>query len=110
MEREKKTLTTPLGKELVVKTYMTARERESLVTSFDGLEKEIADKVAKGEAPTLKSIDAAKKYVEIMVIAYAGIPNDGNLVASLMDLPVKEFDFVVTESINSATGDFQLVK
>lgn len=115
MNRETKTFKTPLGKELIVKSYMTARERENLLNIFDELDKEILKKQVEGKNVSLKNIESAKKYIEIMVVSYdesgkSGTSDNKKIIENLLDSPIAEYDFVIGECIKASTGDFQSVK
>lgn len=111
MQRETKTLTTPAGKELVVKTYFTAGERNQV--------RAILMRDTKIDAKTMEPVDpnysgalvleAVNKQVEISVVSYAGVAGEGAYKA-IMDAPGGEFDFIVAEAKKAMEGNFTSAK
>ena len=102
MERETKTLTTPLGKELVVKSYVTARERNTFLTSAEknGLV---------GDNPSsLATIKSAGDLVAAAIVSYDG--SGEKILERLEDARVDEYDFVLTEAAGVIKGNFQEAK
>lgn len=108
MERETKTITTPKGKELIVKTYLTARERNELRNIYLSTMKiDKSGEVIDGFSGSLMET-AERKLLEIVVISYAG--NKENILNNLLDEIPEEYDFVVAESGKVNGGNFQSAK
>jgi hypothetical protein len=96
MERETKKITTPSGKELVLKSYVTARERNEFRKVFfphteDGKHIDIAA-TDSGEA----------KAVEIVVVSYNG--SEEKIHERLLDGSPAEYDAVVKEALEIVQG------
>jgi hypothetical protein len=102
MERETKTIKTPGGKEVRLKTYLTARERNELRAIF--LEN------MKFEGTQVKEIDggvvdkAERKLLELVVVSYNGSAE--NIIERLLEERPEEYDFVVSEANKISTGNF----
>ena len=103
MERENKTLTTPEGKELVLKTYLTARERNALRDIFL---KSAKLNIGNNEAQTTNGMDidgtvlseSQNKLIETSVIRYGEITDPTAILNALLDGKPDEYDFVVIEA------------
>ena len=98
MNRPNQTVITPQGKNLVLKTFLTARERNELRAVYlSGMKLDTG-----AGAPSIKEVDgllidkSEKKLIEIAVISYDGIIE--NIVSLLLDQRPKEYDFVVAEA------------
>lgn len=110
MERKTKTLQTPLGKELIVKEYVTARERNELRAillgnmKFDTEGKEIGQAQLSGD--TLEVSE--KKLVEVIVTSYDGSAE--NILERLLDSTPDEYDFVVKEAMEVNKGNLITAK
>jgi len=107
MERETRTITTPKGHEAVLKTYLTARERNVLRNVY--LE-EVKIDTKNGESGINdlggSIIEKAEhKLIEVAVISYKG--KTGDVLNDLLDETPEEYDFVINEAgnlNNSFTG------
>ena len=114
MQRETIKLTTPEGKELVVKTYMNARERNAIKSAF--LEGIMIDpnEIAKKEAGVMKEVDASimlkaeGRMFEQLIVSYAG--SSENISERIGEASPKEYDFVVDELNKITNGNFQQAK
>jgi len=111
MERETKKLTTPSGKEIVIKTYLTARERNAIADSILRKIKINPEKLQmqklSGQMPEMETDasvirDQEKATLEQMIISYAGATE--NIYELLCDERPCEYDFVVAE-INKITAE-----
>ena len=99
MERETKTITTPAGKELVLKSYVNARERNALRSIFyndmsfssDGKQTMNGGSLVKYEEESIKE----------MVISYDGKPD---FLGELSQGDISEYDFVLGE-VNKVIGE-----
>jgi len=88
MERETKTHTTPAGKELVMKEWLTAGERRKVQEIMLGNESIHGTPDMKGDAV----FKAQDMLIEVSVVSYDG---DGkNILSRLLDQKAEEFDFV----------------
>lgn len=102
MERETKTFMTPQGKELKIKTYLTARERNQL---RDSLLKESNFSVENGEAQmggmklSGKALtESQNELIKVAVASYGGITAPDAILETLLDSTAEEYDFVVLEA------------
>jgi hypothetical protein len=109
-QRETKTITTPAGKELVLKTYITARERNELRGIYlNSLKVE-----TENNNPTIKEISgsvveqAEKKIIELAVVSYDN-SQDG-IIDRLLDGTSEEYDFAVAEANKISSGNFPKAK
>jgi len=90
--------TTPTGRAVNIKTYLTARERNALRSVF--LESVSVDpgsgtpKIADLGGPLLEKSEA--KLIELAVISYDG--STENILGRLLDGTPEDYDFVVAES------------
>jgi hypothetical protein len=108
MQRETKTLTTPLGKELVIKAWLTHKERSDFASAVSrevkglGIDMEAAQ----------ESVEATLKILPLLTKA-AVISYDGSaekIDERLDDLRSDESDFVATEAAKIVRGNFQATK
>ena len=109
-ERETKTLTTPSGKELALKTYLTARERkqvrETLFSQMKG--NATPDGTFQiSELPASVMIQAEEATLKAVIVSYDGSVE--NVLERLLDTKTEEYDFVLAE-VNKVTEDFLLAK
>lgn len=111
MERETNTITTPAGKELIIKTYLTARERNELRDIFAA---QMKMDVSNGKVLGSNEISgellakAEKKLLGLMIVSYAG--SNENVYERLGDELPAEYDFVVAECNKAEKGNFQTAK
>lgn len=109
MERETKKLTTPGGKELIVKAWLTARERNAIRNVMVSLVS--VDDLSAG-TPKMSGIsgDLLDRFhqaaVEQAVISYDGSLE--NILARFLDGRAEEYDFAVAEAV--AVADFKSAK
>lgn len=109
--RETKTLQTPSGKELVIKTYLTAGERNAARSAVFARFKFNVDG-STAEAKDMSAdvlVDGDNKLVEMAVVSFDG-KKEKVLEALLNDYPADEYDFVVAEAKSIRGGDFLKVK
>jgi hypothetical protein len=108
MQRETKTLTTPLGKELVLKAWLTHKERAEFATSVSREVKALGIDVKQAE----ESVEATLKILPLLtqaaVISYDG--SQDKIDERLADLRADESDFVATEAAKVVKGNFQATK
>ncbi len=106
MERETKTLVTPLGKQLVLKTYLTTRESRKLREGFIKNTKTTYDErgVPHYEVmDTVGLIDGGEdRAFEAAIVSYDG--STDNIVDRLLDAPKNEFSFV-KNAVDEVTSD-----
>lgn len=102
-ERETKTLTTPGGKEFILKTYVTGREARQLQAIF-------LDKVSLKQTPEGQTMEGLKGSaaaeaedlaVKLIVISFDGSEDD--LINRILDLPNTDTDFI-KKTINEVTS------
>lgn len=104
MDRETKKIITPSGKEVELKTYLTAGEEKELRLVFlKGTKMDIDMETQK---PIFKDVsgaiadDAENKLIEIMLVSLDG--SKENILSRILELRKEEFDFIV-EEINKIT-------
>lgn len=103
MERETKTVSTPLEKELVLKSRLNAGERNQYIAAlrecgYDG--QDLSDFAA-----GIMALQSAERVFKVVVVSYDG--SSENVYQRLEELPADEFDFVLRESGQVAQGNFQ---
>ena len=115
MERETLKLETPLKKELVIKTYMTAKERNEIKRTFlEGVKIDPNQTSQEAEAIRMNELDASimlqaeRKTIEQLVVSYDGSLE--NILERLDESRPEEYDFVVTELNKVTKGNFQPAK
>lgn len=111
--RETRNVKTPGGgKELVLKTYLTARERNELRGVFLGEMKiETAGDAGKAEIKDLSGAaleKAERKLIELAVVSFDGSAE--NILDRLLDSTPDEYDFAVREANKTHLGNFQQPK
>lgn len=113
MERETIKLTTPLGKELTIKSFMNAKERNSIKSAFlEGIKIDPND--IRSEDHIMKDVDASimlkaeKRTFEQLIVSYAG--SSENISDRLEQATPVEYDFVVAELNKVTKGNFQSAK
>lgn len=104
MDRETQTLTTPLGKELTLKTYLTAKERNGYVETA---EKELKAGGIDSDSSTAQ-LRIAPKLLTLVAVSYDGSGED--IPGRLDDQPSVEFDFALKEVAKVAKGNFPEAK
>lgn len=110
MDRETRKIKTPSGKEVELKAYLTARERNDLRSVYLNNMKVGAD----GEMPVIKEIPGSiveqseRKLIELAVVSYEGSPE--NILDRLLDGTPEEYDFVVAEANKIGKGNFPKAK
>ena len=110
MERTTKTLQTPLRKEIVLKEYVTARERNELRSillgnmKFDTEGKEIGQAELSGNTLEISE----RKMLEVIVTSYDG--NAENIIDRLLDSTPEEYDFAVKEAMEVNKGNLIAAK
>jgi len=97
MERETKTITTPKGKTLVLKTYVNARERNALRSvMIDSMKIDLQNLEGANELSGSILEKSEAKLIETVVVSYDGSVE--NILNRLLDESPEEYDFVVEES------------
>ena len=98
MERETKTVKTPLGKEVEIKAYMTFGEKQEIQAIYlGGMKAEIGP----DNKPVVKEIrgeiltEAQHKLIEMAVVSYDGAKE--NILQLILDIPASEGDFILAE-------------
>lgn len=109
-EREIRTITLKSGKQVSIKTYLTARERNELRGVFFGNFK--ID--AAGGKPEIKEIDgsvlgkAEEKLIDLAVVSFDG--STENVPQRLLDGSTADYDEVVAEAGKIEGGNFTPAK
>lgn len=115
MDRETKSLKTPNGKDAVLKTYLTARERNAIRSSFlEGVKLNASDLQ---DPEALKKISLQLSAAEIteanehavieqIVASYDG--SNEKVLERLLDGSPEDYDFAFAEA--SKIGNFQRAK
>lgn len=110
MERETIKIQTPSGKELELKSYLTARERNELRRVFlEGVHIDPNKQDANLKDLSGDVLEKAEhKYVEIIVAKYDG--SSERVLERLLDASPSEYDFVVAEASKVDKGNFTRAK
>jgi hypothetical protein len=110
MDRETQKITTPGGKEVVMKIYLTARERnEARQVVFS----KFKFNLEKGSAAT-SDVSAAildegnYKLLEIAVVSYDGVADKP--LEKILDCDASEYDFILAEAVKIKGGNFLAAK
>lgn len=110
-ERESKTITTPNGHTVAIKTYLTAREGnvlkkmvyERITAKTDGINNSQTAQISGSSV-----LDQEAKALEILLVAVNG--SNENLMDRLLDMKLVDYDAVVKE-VNIVTDElFPTVK
>ncbi|MBI2025415.1 hypothetical protein HYT04_01345 [Candidatus Kaiserbacteria bacterium] len=110
MERETIKTKTPSGKELELKAWLTARERNELRRVFlEGVSIDPNRKDANLKDLSGDVLEKAEhKYVEIVVAKYDG--SNERVLERLLDASPAEYDFAVAEAGKIDKGNFTQAK
>lgn len=105
MEREIKTLKTPEGKELILKSFITAKERNDFLVSIedDGISSERLGTFA-------VAIKLFNKLLKLVGAVYDGQTDCDLIVGQLENGPSGEYDFVLEQANIIITGNFTQAK
>ena len=111
MNRETTKLTTTSGKEVVVKTYLTARESNEIKRQmYDALKIDVSEAAIPGakvikDIPASFMLDRERKMLEQVVVSIDG-STDG-VLDRLLDLPAPEYEELLGRIGTLIGGDFQ---
>lgn len=102
-ERETKTITTPGGCSILLRTYLTGRESNQLKdVLFSDLKMNMADvqagKIAIENIPASFLVKQEEKAIELLVVSVNGVSE--NVLQTVLDFPTADYDAVV-EAINA---------
>ena len=101
--RETRTINTPSGKVLVLKTYLTARERNAFRAIFIKNAEYNVDQATAAMSVTKiageATEEAERKIIEIAVVSYDG--KTEGLADMLLDGLPAEYDFVSSEAMKT---------
>ena len=106
MERENKVFTTPGGHELVLKTFLTAREVNGVLSELFKSQEVSADE-AKSGSPRISLLVGLQRNIKLVEAAVVSL--DGsveNLADRLQDLPASEYTAILNEVKALAEGNF----
>jgi hypothetical protein len=114
MERETRNLVTPNGKELVLKTYLTARERNQLRDVFLKNAKVPinSDGLATNEGMTVDAsiiTESQNVLLKIVVVKYGDVTESDAILNMLLDNDPIEYDYVAEEA-GKVNGNFTQAK
>ena len=102
MERETRTLTTPLGKELKLKTYLTARERNELRDIYlKNTKINVGKDATVSEGLTVDAsilTESQNLLIKVVTVKYGEETNPETILNLLLESKPEEYDFVVEES------------
>jgi hypothetical protein len=90
MERETKTITTPTGKEAVIKSYFTAGERRQIrrvMFAVDG-----ANKLDENQAEKIEDV-----MITTGVISFDGVSESLKILNLIIDGQCQDLDFILKE-------------
>lgn len=107
MERETKTITTPNGHSVVLKSYLTGREANQIKEIlFSSVKINMADlengKPEMKELPANIVLEQEKKRIEILVVSLDG--KSENITDNILDLPAIDYNFISTEASKIEKG------
>ncbi|MDQ3158809.1 MAG: hypothetical protein M3P98_01570 [bacterium] len=102
MDRETRKTQTPEGYELTLKTYLTARERNSLRDLYLKAAKVSVDTAGtQSQSFTLDGSvlsEIHNKLIETVVVKYKEITSSDAILNTLLESKPEEYDFVVEEA------------
>lgn len=108
--RETKTILTPGGHEIILRAWVTGREKRELKNVF----LENINLSTEGESVKTSPFNASSlidkaenKALEIIIVSLDG--NSENLLEVILNLPADEYDFIIKE-VNKISGGFSLEK
>lgn len=107
--RPNRTVTSPSGRELVIKEYLTAGERNLIRAVYLNAMsvKPGATAGAPGEVnevPGAVLIEAERKLIEVAVVSFDKITDTAGIAAALDAGSIEDYDFVVAEVNRTKTG------
>lgn len=114
MERETRNLVTPNGKELVLKTYLTARERNGLRDVFLKNAKVPigSDGISMDQGLTVDAsiiTESQNALLTIVVTKYGDLTDADAILGALLDSDPSEYDYVAEEA-GKVNGNFTQAK
>lgn len=106
MERTTHEFTTPLGRKVVLKDYLTAREVNAVLTELFKSQEVSPDEAGKAQPriSLLVGIQRNIKLIESAVVSLDG--SSENLPDRLQDLPASEYTAILNEVKGLADGNF----
>ena len=106
MERTQHEFTTPQGRKLVLKDYLTAREVNGVLTELFKSQEVSTDEAGKAQPriSLLVGIQRNIKLIETAVVSLEGSAE--NLAERLQDLPASEYTAILNEVKTLADGNF----
>jgi hypothetical protein len=105
-ERETKEITTPGGKKVVVKTYLTAREVNAVLTELFKSQEISADEARDGN-PRVSLVMGIQRNVKLVEAAVVSLDDSiENMSERLQDLPSSEYAAILKEVKGLAEGNF----
>ena len=104
MDRETKEFTTPGGRKVVVKEYLTAREVNAVLKQLFQDQSVSTEGGNQQRISLLVGIERNIKLVEAGVVSLDG--SSDNLSERLQDLPASEYTAILTEVKTLADGNF----
>lgn len=113
MERETTSFKTPGGHEVVLKTYLTAREANQLKqVLYKSINMSMTD-IASGKTeikdiPATALLEQEREALKTVIVSLDG--NQENVVERLLDLRSDEYDAVIAEVNKVTKSNFQTAK
>ena len=107
MERETRNVTTPGGKIVVLKTYLTGKEVNEIKRALFGsvsVERGEDGKPVVPEYPLSLALDRERKLLEYTVVSVDGAAEKA--VEKVEDLVAGDYRFVVAEAEKAVDGNF----
>jgi hypothetical protein len=106
MERTNHEFTTPGGRKVLIKDYLTAREVNSVLSEIFKSQEVSTDEARSGTSKVslLVGIQRNIKLIEAAVISLEG--STENLADRLQDLPASEYTAILNQVKNLADGNF----
>ena len=109
MDRETKTITTPVGKQVIeIKTYLIGREKRALQNVFVSSKMNVSAESQSVSGFDVATINQAQNLAWNTVIVSIDGKKDGvdgfSVVEAILDMRSEDYDFVVN-SINELTAE-----
>ena len=113
MERETTKFKTPGGHEVILKTYLTAREanqlKQVLYASINMSMTDLASgKTEIKDIPATSLLEQEREALKTVIVSLDG--SQDNVAERLLDLPSDEYDAVVAEVNKVTKSNFQTAK
>lgn len=112
MKRETRTFETPGGRTVVIKTYLTAREANSIKEEMlKQMKLDVSgDSTMKGDISGAFVLEQEKRLLSILVESIGGYEGTSILDYIQDEIPYEEYQAIVAEVNKISLGNFNLAK